>query len=268
MKQLLSPYGLAALAELARHRSLYAFDFDGTLAPIVWRHGEARMGTALRSRLARLAAQVPVAVISGRSLADLRSRIPDEVIHGIGNHGNESADQPEAQAMIAVCRDWIAQLQPQLAGLPDGAGIELEDKGATLSLHYRHARDREQAGAWLERTAAALQPAPRVIGGKLVLNLLPPGAHTKFEALYELARSEQAERVLFVGDDETDEIVFAQAPADWVTVRVDLHSSSRARYFLQKQSEVTILIDHLLARLASATGGRTAGHPPRTRAPH
>jgi len=267
MKQLLSSYGLAALAELVRHRSLYAFDFDGTLAPIVWRHGDARIGTALRSRLARLAAQVPVAVISGRSLGDLRSRIPEEIVHGIGNHGNEGAAQPEAEAMRAVCRDWIGQLRQLFADSAAAAGVELEDKGVTVSLHYRQARDREQASAWLARAAAELQPPPRIIGGKLVLNLLPPGARTKFEALWELARSEEAERVLFVGDDDTDEIVFAQAPADWVTVRVELDSSSRARYFLQKQSEVTILIDHLLARLPAAAG-RAASHQSRSRAQH
>lgn len=265
MKQLLSPQGLAALTELTSRRTLYAFDFDGTLAPIVWRHGDARMGIAMRSRLARLAARVPVAVISGRGLADLRSRLPEEITHSIGNHGNEGAAPSQVDAMRATCRRWIEQLQQPLA-TPAATGIELEDKGVTVSLHYRHARDREQAAAWLARIVADLAPAPRIIGGKLVLNLLPPGGRTKFDALMELARHDQVERVLFVGDDETDEIVFAQAPPDWLTVRIDMDSASRARYFLQKQPEVTILIDHLLARIPVPGSGPVAAQPPRGRA--
>lgn len=268
MKQLLSRQGLAALAEVTSCRTLFAFDFDGTLAPIVWHPGDARMSTALRLRLAQLAARAPVAVISGRGLADLRSRLPPEVAFSIGNHGNESTGAPRLEEMRATCSGWIAQLRSPLAGFADIHGAELEDKGVTLSLHYRHARDRAMAAEQLARAAAALQPAPRIIGGKLVMNLLPPGARTKFDSLSELAQRERAERVLFVGDDETDEFVFAQAPPDWLTVRVELDSRSRARYFLQKQAEMTIVLDFLLARIpAAAPRVREPGQRPDGQAP-
>lgn len=263
MKQLLSPHGLAALSELASCRTLFAFDFDGTLAPIVWHPGDARMSTALRLRLAQLAARVPVAVISGRGLADLQSRLPPEVSFSIGNHGNESTGASRLEEMRATCSGWIAQLRSPLAGFADIHGAELEDKGVTLSLHYRHARDRALAAERISRAAAGLQPAPRVIGGKLVINLLPPGARTKFDALSELAQQEKVERVLFVGDDETDEFVFAQAPPDWLTVRVELDSRSRARYFLQRQAEMAIVLEFLLARVpAAAPSERQAGQRP------
>jgi trehalose 6-phosphate phosphatase len=247
MKHLSSPEGQEALRGLAHARALLAFDFDGTLAPIVSRPDQARAGIGVRQRLAQLAEQVPVAVISGRSLADLRPRIPVEVRHCIGNHGNEGSDEAlDTEAMRAVCISWIAQLNAHIADPSFGAGIVVEDKGLTLSVHYRLARDRTNAARRLEELVPQLKPAPRVIGGKLVLNLLPPGARTKFEALEALAQQEAADRVLFVGDDETDELVFAQAPAHWITVRVELDRTSRADYFIHQQSEIAILLDQLL----------------------
>ncbi len=246
MKHLLGPEGQETLRALAGVHALFAFDFDGTLAPIVARPADARAAIGVRQRLAQLAQCAPLAVISGRALDDLRGRIPLEVRHCIGNHGNEGLPEAADPAtMQAVCRRWIAQLEAALAGAAS-SGIVVEDKGLTLSVHYRLARDREQAACELARVVQALEPAPRVIGGKLVLNLLPPGARTKFEALVALAEHERARRVLFVGDDETDELVFEQAPAHWITARVELNRSSRARYFIHQQSEIVILLDQLL----------------------
>jgi trehalose 6-phosphate phosphatase len=250
MKHLLSPDGQDALRALVGRRTLFAFDFDGTLAPIVWHPEDARIAIGLRTRLARLAARAPVAVISGRALDDLRHRLPGEIGHCVGNHGNEGMLGPnDAASLRAVCRAWTMQLQEMLADRAAPKGIFVENKGATLSVHYRQARDRTAAAQWLGDRIDELSPPARVIGGKLVLNLLPPGARTKFEALSDLARHESAERVLFVGDDDTDEVVFAQAPPDWLTVRVDLDATSKAAFFLQQQSEVTILLDQLLALL-------------------
>jgi trehalose 6-phosphate phosphatase len=246
MKHLLSAEGQESLRGLAGARALFAFDFDGTLAPIVARPHDARAAIGVRQRLAQLARCAPVAIVSGRALADLRGRIPLEVRHCIGNHGNEGLpDAPDPETMHAICRAWIAQLEAALASAPS-SGVAVEDKRLTLALHYRLARDREQAARELERIARGLEPAPRMIGGKLVLNLLPPGARTKFEALAALADHEGAQRVLFVGDDETDELVFAQAPAHWITVRVELDRASHAHYFIHRQSEIVMLLDQLL----------------------
>lgn len=258
MKHLLSAEGQASLRGLVGANVLFAFDFDGTLAPIVARPRDARAAIGVRQRLAQLAEYAPVAVVSGRSLADLRDRVPVEVRHCIGNHGNEGLpDGPDPEAMRAVCRGWIAQLDRALAGATP-SGIVVEDKGVTLSVHYRLARDRVQACSELARIVRQLDPAPRAIGGKLVLNLLPPGGHTKFEAIAALAAHEGADRVLYAGDDETDELVFAQAPAHWMTVRVELDRTSRANYFIHQQSEIVIVLDQLL-QLRRAPAARDGG---------
>jgi trehalose 6-phosphate phosphatase len=247
MKHLSSPAGQDALRNLSLTRALFAFDFDGTLAPIVTQPDAARLAIGVEQRLAQLAQCALVAVISGRSLADLRARIPAEVRHLVGNHGSEgTAEAIDTDAMRRVCSAWIAQLKNELAGSGSDAGIILEDKGFTLSVHYRLAADPALAAQQLSALVLRLEPVPRVIGGKLVLNLLPPNARTKFEALVDLAQREAVEGVLFVGDDETDELAFAQAPAHWTTVRVEPDRTRQARFFIDRQSDVSALLDQLL----------------------
>lgn len=250
MKHLSSAEGRNALRNLSLARTLFAFDFDGTLAPIVPRPHAARAAIGVQRRLTQLARSALVAVISGRSLADLRERIPAEIRYCIGNHGSEGMIEAiDADAMRQVCGAWVSQLRGYLGDQASNAGIIIEDKGLTLSVHYRLAADRSLAAQRLTALVQQLVPVPRVIGGKFVLNLLPPNARTKFEALVELAGLEATERVLFVGDDETDELVFAQAPAHWTTVRVEPNCTSRASFYIDRQSDVSVLLDQLLKLL-------------------
>jgi trehalose 6-phosphate phosphatase len=255
--------GEVALSSLAGPHALLAFDFDGTLAPIVLQPDRARVATGVFSRLAKLARLAPVAVISGRSLSDLRSRIPADVRLSVGNHGSERDEtDPHLNPMRETCRQWLEQLRPRVDA-HDDEGIFVEDKGITLSVHFRMARDRERAERAIADWTRDLIPIPRVIGGKLVFNLLPAQARTKFEALTGLAADESAEAVLFVGDDLTDETVFEQAPADWITVRVERDRNSRARFFIQDQSDVANLLDRLIAMRTRDPAGSRGTRPDR-----
>ncbi len=262
IRPLLSAVGEAELASLATERSLYAFDFDGTLAPIVTFPDQAHITVAVSRLLVSLAREAPVAVISGRRLSDLRLRLPRDLSHIVGNHGNESdaelADGGEQRRLIAT---WRARLETLLTG-PAAHGVLIEDKGLSLSLHYRLAANRDRALDVCRHAIEALTPAPLVIGGKMVINLLPQAARTKLDALHDLAALEQARRVLFVGDDDTDEIVFERAPPDWITVRVAHWNGSRARYFLHQQANVTVLLDLLLRNLRQHASTRAAVQPP------
>ena len=258
MKRLWSIEGRRALRDLSLARTLFAFDFDGTLAPIVPRPNAARAAFGVQRRLAQLARSALVAVISGRSLADLRERIPGEVRYCIGNHGSEGmVEANDADAMRQMCGAWVSQLRGYLADTESNAGIIIEDKGLTLSLHYRLAADRALAAQRLNALVPRLVPVPRVIGGKLVLNLLPPNARTKFEALADLVQSEGVKRVLFIGDDETDELVFEQAPVHWTTVRVEPDCASQATFYIDRQSDVSVLLDQLLKLLRRPTTSAT-----------
>jgi trehalose 6-phosphate phosphatase len=244
---LFSKKGREELRRLARGTTLYAFDFDGTLAPIVPDPAQARAAERVTRPLAQLAQLVPVAVVSGRAQRDLIERLPCEIAYLVGNHGNEGLPtEQDSTRLVEICRAWRTGLELQLLA-PEFEGVRLEDKGQSLSLHYRAAPDPAAASAVLRKLAHGLAPQPTVIDGKMVLNLLPPDAMTKFEALQTLVAHEGVDNVFFVGDDDTDEIVFERAPADWTTVRIDPVDDSRARFCLNEQASIEVLLAHLVA---------------------
>src|SRR5206468_768105 len=119
------------------------------------------------------------AIITGRRVHDARRMLGFESRYLIGNHGAEGLpDWQERSDVFAASvnrwRDVLAQA-PLLAA----AGVTLEDKVYSLSLHYRRAPDARRARDEIDRCLADLMPAPRVINGKAVVNLLPLDAPDK-----------------------------------------------------------------------------------------
>ena len=249
MTDLFSREGRAALTLLLARPAVVGFDFDGTLAPIQARPEGVAMAPTLADRFAELTRRLPVAVITGRSVADVAPRLSGSPRWIVGNHGAEGmpgADPARLAAQARTCAAWRAQLGA-VAGLD---GCFVEDKSYTLCLHYRQAPDREAARRLLEAAARGLVPAPHIVTGKCVLNLLPEGSADKFSALATLAALAALGgegNAFFIGDDDTDETVFARAPASWVTVRVGGDAVTAARFVVRDQAEVAEVVDLLLA---------------------
>jgi trehalose 6-phosphate phosphatase len=248
---LFSPEGIAALDDLARRPSLYAFDFDGTLAPIVVQPDAARAPASTEALLAELTALAPTAVVTGRGVDDLKARLGAAPTYVVGNHGAEGLPggaSPDLEVHRAVVAQWLAQWRASGA---EGAGIVVEPKAYSLSIHYRHAPDHDAAMRTIERAFATFDPAPRVIGGKCVFNLLPEGAPDKGSALVALVAASHCETAFFVGDDLTDEVAFANAPASWFTVRVGDVADSAARFFIADQSSMDRCLALVVERVRS-----------------
>ena len=129
MHYLLSRASRAILMRLAQERTLCAFDFDGTLSPIVEHPGQAVMGDQTRSLLVRLAALYPCIIVSGRGRADVLGRLRGvKVARVIGNHGAETEAtirKPERRL-----ERWKASLELELGALP---GVWVEDKGLSVA---------------------------------------------------------------------------------------------------------------------------------------
>lgn len=246
MMPLFSKGALMILESLSFTETLYAFDFDGTLSRIVRDPSDATISPKTESLLRELAARVPVAIVSGRGTDDLRARLRFEPKYLVGNHGLEGLGRDPAalERSLGACRDW----RSALVRSDFGAGVEIEDMAYSLALHYRKSRNKKQARERIHSAVARLRPAPRVIPGKCVVNLLPADAPHKGLAVLELMRSSGARHAFYIGDDDTDEDVFALPDAPILTVRVGEKRASRARYFLRRQSEVNrllrILLDH------------------------
>jgi trehalose 6-phosphate phosphatase len=242
MRDLLSPRGRAVLEPLAWSRVLVAFDFDGTLAPIVDRPEDAAMRPRTRRLLAAVSRRYPVVVISGRARTDIRARLGGiGVRQVIGNHGIEPAHATDRLARQV--RKWIPPLRARLAPFQ---GVRIEDKGYSVAVHYRTSRRKRLARQAILEAASSLERV-RIIGGKMTLNILPEGAPHKGIAI-EQARSRLAcDTIIYVGDDETDEDVFnLDQPGRLLSVRVGRGRSSAASYYIRDQAA----IDRLLALLA------------------
>ena len=247
LKHLFSPEGSAALASTMALSPLLAFDFDGTLAPIVAHHDDARVPLAVARRLEALSRCLPLAIVSGRSAADIRSRIDFEPRFIVGNHGAENPVAPlqvdAVQALDAVRKRW----QMQMAELVQ-AGVSIEDKRHSLALHYRLAPDRELAYRLITALLHGLPSDIRVFGGKMVVNVAAAAAPDKAHAVIALVRHAQVPAVVFVGDDLNDEPVFACAQPNWLTVRVGRDDpGSRAMFFLDHFGEVAQMLDGMVS---------------------
>jgi len=243
MTDILSKRNKGVLARYALSNLLVAFDYDGTLAPIVSVPHRARMRATTRRLLRSVAERYPCIIISGRARDDLIRRLHDiPVVHVSGNHGLEPWAEDVRYAMRV--RGWVKQLAPRLHSQQ---GVTIEDKVYSLSIHYRASRARRQA---LRAIDAAIEdlPGARRLGGKLVVNLVPRGAPSKGMALERARRLLVCDKALYVGDDDTDEDVFDGASSERVlSVRVGPASRTRAPYQLKHQRQIDTLLRHLVA---------------------
>jgi trehalose 6-phosphate phosphatase len=257
MQHLFSPEGLQALDE-AMHRSpLLAFDFDGTLAPIVPHPNQAVLTGDLSRQLARLAERWPTAIVTGRSLADVTPRLGFTPRYIVGNHGAEEAGESlpaEARVALNELRQRIAQYQHAL----DEAEVHVEDKHHSLALHYRLASDHSRAMLVIQQLLLVLDPRLKQFGGKCVVNVTSARSPDKGDAIFSLVQRSSAGCAVFIGDDVNDEAVFARALPQWLTVRVGRDDPlSLARFVLDDPAEISEVLDRMLS-----TGPHPARPPP------
>ncbi|HJV72018.1 trehalose-phosphatase [Ideonella sp.] len=254
MKRLFTPEGEAALQETMQRHPLLAFDFDGTLAPIVARPGDARVPAPVAHRLQRLAGRLPVAVVSGRSVQDVRRRLLFTPWRIVGNHGAEDDGSSTADDQAAVLAPARAGLVAQ-AGPLRAAGVMVEDKGLSIALHYRLASDAAGAQHAISEVVARLPPSLAVFGGKMVVNIVAARSRDKADAVAALVAASGTQTAVFVGDDVNDEPVFVRAEPDWLTVRVG-HDDPRssARWFLDGPADLPRLLDRMLESLSEPGG--------------
>lgn len=248
LKPLLGPQGLAALAALVRAPALFAFDFDGTLAPIRPRPDDVHVSATIALRLGKLARARPVAIVTGRQIADVRERLGFTPSWIIGNHGAEDDGDPEAAARAHGALDALRErLRAREDGLV-GAGVLIEDKGQSLALHFRTAPDRAVASALIEEVLAGFTSTLHVFGGKLVYNAVAADAPDKAVAVQRLIERAGAHAAFFAGDDVNDEPVFAAARPGWVTVRIGCERrESAARWCVDGPHEMAGVLDRILA---------------------
>ena len=223
--------------------TLFAFDLDGTLAPIVSNPGKIGIPDSVRKEITILNHQAVVAVITGRSRLDAMQYMPITPSYLIGNHGAEGLPgwEKRERDFIRTVIKWQNHLE-LIFSSKETTGISIENKGATLSIHYRKADNVKTAHALILSAVNQLIPQPRRISGKYIENLIPDGAPDKGVALMLLMHHAKRQKAFFAGDDETDEDVFRLRDKNIFSVRVGRKNGSRAHFHLRGQNEIVRLL--------------------------
>jgi trehalose 6-phosphate phosphatase len=258
------PDGLQALDLATERQPAVFYDFDGTLSEIVEDPDSARLVDGAADALTSLSAACPVAILSGRDLADVRERIGLSGLWYAGSHGFELTgpdgthhQNPEAAASIPVLAGAAADLADQLGHIP---GVVVEHKRFGVAVHYRNAaRDRVSEVAAAVRTAGQ-RTALRVTTGREVIELRPNIDWDKGKTLHwvldYIRANEGAGPLLpiYLGDDITDEDAFDAVDDDGVAILVrhsdDGDRATAARYALDDPAQVREFTERLARRLA------------------
>lgn len=209
-----SPDVIADLAHALRADAAHAallFDIDGVLAPIVPHANDARVPDEAIALLGALRDRyLVVGVVSGRGLADVDRLVPVPGLARGGNHGLEVAPPGQAAQLVPDARPHGPAMRAFVTAHPAPVlaphGVWLEDKGASVSLHFREAPDPVAAEAYLAGPVADAARAAglRVRTGRMILEVLPDVDVDKGDVVREIVRAAGATTALYVGDDRTD----------------------------------------------------------------
>jgi trehalose 6-phosphate phosphatase len=252
-------------AALRGRRPAIFLDYDGTLTPIVGRPEDAVLAPATRASIERLAKEAPVAVVSGRDLADVRRMTGVEGIAYAGSHGLDLLGPDGSTRQLG--RDFLPELDAAedelVVRARDVPGARVERKAFAIAVHVRQVEEDRlgQVEAAVADVAAA-HPRLRRTGGKRIFELRPDVAWDKGKALAWLldVLGLEGEDVLpvYVGDDETDEDAFRVVRSGGLGVVVRGERDDRptlARYALRDTEETRAFLDLIVAELTEA-GGR------------
>ena len=222
-------------------------DFDGTLVKIVGRPDKARMSAGMRRALSLCARRMPVAIVTGRALADVKKRVRLGNVSIAGNHGMEwfiAGKRKRVAVSPAMMRALRAARKELMSLEKRWDGVYVEDKMLSISVHFRRARAHPRA---IEREVRRIARGIgakrlRIIGGILVLNILPKAGWDKGRSAAMMAsrlKSSKNAVPVFIGDDETDEDAF-RALRRGITIRVKNGKSIKtaARYTLNNVGSV------------------------------
>lgn len=258
---ILDPSYQPLIASFARRKLLVALDFDGVLAPIAPTPTLARAEPSTLRLATRVAQLYPCVVISGRHRDDLVPRLAGvPFARLIGNFGYQAASRSSDPRARAQVHEWAREMASRLEGT---AGVHIEDKGYSLAVHYRHARQREATQARIIEIASTL-PGARWMQGTLAISILAADGRNKGTALQGVRRALHCDCALYVGDDDTDEDAFASdGPERLIAVRVGRATQSTARFRLHHQTDIDALL-RLLITLRSpgqSDGIQPSGYP-------
>jgi len=237
-------------------RSFFLFlDFDGTLVPIQNDPTKCVLSPGMKGYLEAisLSGNASIAILSGRTVSDVKKKVQMKNIYYGGNHGleisgpNLSYTHPDALQGKHVIDKICRKIENEICNI-EGALIEKKKFGFTL--HYRLANKEGKAlikSTFYKIIAESTEPqAISILRGKKVIELAPKIFWDKGKAaLFLLQRQKKNYLPLYVGDDITDEKAFEALRERGLTVRIGKSKKSAAQYYLKGQWEVSRFLHHI-----------------------
>ena len=220
-------YGQLIGITSARESMLF-LDYDGTLSPIVSDPDSAQLVDGAAAALELVAAACPVAILSGRDLADVRSRVGIPGLWYAGSHGFELTApdgayhcNDAAAAFVPILERAADELRRTLARIP---GVRVEHKRFAVAVHYREVAP-EHIGELVSTTHKLGQrDGLRVTSGRMLVELRPDVDWDKGTTLAWIRDRIDASGALlpiYIGDDLTDEDAFDAVKFDGIGIVVD-----------------------------------------------
>ena len=235
-------------------------DYDGTLVPLARRPDLAIAPPELLDALAKLSQRMPVAIVTGRGLADVMGMVSVNGIAYAGSHGFDIVDAQGRDLsgdIGAPYRPALAQAAKTLAPfLKQIDGALLEDKVYSLAIHYREvAPDRHADILKAVNAEADRHSGLKRTGGKMIHELRPDTNWNKGTAVLRvmeaLGLTGQAAVPFYLGDDETDEDAFLAIKDTGIGIRVgDPSGPTHAHFSLNTPDDVSIFLDRLTGTIA------------------
>lgn len=227
-------------AQISAHpRLLLALSFDGVLSPTVLRPSEATVPEDTCALLTKLAAspRITLAFLSGRSLHDIQSRVGITGAYYTGNHGMEVRGPgfTSSDGLAVSCRSDLVDALAFLARFTRHLrGVFIEDKGMTVTVHWRQA-DPGEGRALRELLDVIVHSHPRlkVFAGEACWELRARASWNKGDALRQILAHLHltSSDTIYIGEEFTDEDAFTQIPGG-LSFCVGGAAASGARYRL------------------------------------
>ena len=236
-------------------------DYDGTLTPIVRRPEDADLSRNMRQVVRKLAANCPVAIVSGRDMPDVRERVGIDTLYYAGSHGFDIVgpgidrrEHPEGSRLLPEIDRAEKALRKRLSAID---GCRVERKKFAVAVHYREVAEKDVPV--VEKAVQAVHAAQsglRLSGGKKIFELQPDVEWHKGRAVRWLLEDAldlacSAVMPIYIGDDVTDEDAFQEIRNDGIGIWVSdvAANDSAARYRLKDPQEVRQFLLKLADRL-------------------
>ena len=239
--------------KLKKSNSILLLDFDLTLSPLAKNPANATLPDDTKILLKKLSKHINIAVITGRTINDIKKRIKLSEITYIGNHGLEYEVEgiTKSTQLSIKSKKGLKDTKKKFLNIKRKySGVIVEDKKLTLALHYRLLLPQDKFAflADIKKIKMGLEKyGLRGILYKKTLEVRPETKEDKGTAsLFILKKFGNHKQVIYIGDGKTDEDAFRVFPHG-ITIRVGKSKQSLAKYYVRDTREVKKFLVWLLS---------------------